>query len=104
MKPTNMWHDQGELVGCWEYWFWVTSFHKWQILMFYNGHCLKTSKHCSSLCKLDVWLRWDLYQNVAFYMNKLVISTEISKLNIANIKGGDVMWCDASVGSVKQFY
>ena len=26
---TNMWHDQGEWVGCREYWFWVTGLKRW---------------------------------------------------------------------------
>ena len=30
-----MWHDQGEWVGCREYWFWVTGLKRWQIPMFF---------------------------------------------------------------------
>ena len=54
----NMWHDQGEWVGCWEYWFWVISYIK-EVL-----HSLGTPKNCSCLCNqmsnLDgVWIKME---------------------------------------------
>ena len=33
-KVTYIWHDQVKWIGCQEYWFWVTGFTRWQILMF----------------------------------------------------------------------
>ena len=59
----HMRHDQGEWVGCREYWFWVTGLKRWQILMFcivFNLQSIFTSS------QPDVRLRWGLDQNVAF--------------------------------------
>ena len=50
-----LWHDQGEWVGCWEYWFWVTGLKRWQILMFYI--VLNFTELLMSL-QPDVRLRW----------------------------------------------
>ena len=58
-----MWHDQGEWVGCQEYWFWVTGFKRWKILMFFI--VFKLQRMFISL-QPDVRLRWGLDQNVAF--------------------------------------
>ena len=35
MGKSHIWHDQGEWVGCREYWFWVTGLKRWQILIFF---------------------------------------------------------------------
>ena len=69
-----MWHDQGEWVGCREYWFWVTGLKRWQILMFFI--VFKLQRMFISP-QPDVWLRWGLDQNVTFYKDKwLMLKTQ----------------------------
>ena len=69
-----MWHDQGEWVGCREYWLWVTGLKRWQILMFFI--VFKLQRMFISP-QLDIRLRWGLDQNVAFVMDKwLMLKTQ----------------------------
>ena len=69
---SNMRHDQGERVGCREYW--VTGLKRWQILMFFI--VFKLWRMFISP-QLDLRLRWGLDQNVAFLMDKwLMLKTQ----------------------------
>ena len=58
-----MWHDQGEWVGCGEYWFWVTGLKMLQMLMF--SIVFKLQRMFVSP-QPDVRLRWGLDQIVVF--------------------------------------
>ena len=79
----HLWHDQGEWVGCREYWFWVTGLKRWQILMFYI--VFELQRIFRSL-QPDVWFEWSCDQNMYSILNEQVIYIEKSKLNI------DEMW------------
>ena len=59
-----MWHDQGEWVGCREYWFWATGLKGWQIIMFFIAFKLQRMFISP---QPDVPLRWDSDSNVAAF-------------------------------------
>ena len=67
----DMWHNQGEWVRCWEYWFWVTGLDRWQICMFFYN-VLDFIELIISL-QTDVRSRWSLDHNVTFWMGKWFI-------------------------------
>ena len=53
-----MWHDQGEQVGCQEYWFWVISWKRWQIIMFFIVWELQRITYISATrCLIEVGFR-----------------------------------------------
>ena len=76
-----MWHDQGQWVGCREYWFWVTGLKRWQILMFYIVFELHRIVHISTTrCPIEMGFGWK-----CGILIELVIYIEKWKLNIANM-------------------
>ena len=68
----NMWHDQGEWVGCWEYRFWVKGLKRWQILLFYIVFELQRIFHISAArCPIEMGFssKWNIFMDKWFILN-----------------------------------
>ena len=80
-QSSYMWHEQGEWVICWEYWFWVIGWKKWWILNVW--HCSGTSKNCSipaTRCPTEMG-----FKSESCILNGQVLYIEKSKLNVEDM-------------------
>ena len=96
-EESDMWHDQGEWVGCQEYWFWDTGLKRWQILMFYIVFDLQIIVHISAtICLIEM----EFGSNLFNILNGLVIYIEKPKLNIVDMWLIPLDQCHIYVGDI----
>ena len=54
-KCEHLWHDKGENVGCWKYWFLVTGLKVQEVINSYVLHCFEFEELFILCNKMSVW-------------------------------------------------